>query len=57
MEYVNMVTNGINAQSPTITGGRRFSWLLSSIALRIFVAFIISWLIIMAFFVSGVVSH
>jgi hypothetical protein len=52
-----MVTNGINAQSPTVTGSRRFSWLLSSIALRLFLAFIISWLIIMAFFVSGVVSH
>ena len=52
-----MATNGINAQSPTATGGRRFSWLLSGIALRLFFAFIISWLIIMAFFVSGVVSH
>ena len=52
-----MVTNGINAQSPAVTGGRRFSWLLSSMALRLFIAFIISWLIIMAFFVSGVVSH
>jgi len=52
-----MATNEINAQSHTTTGGRRFSWLLSGIALRLFIAFIISWLIIMAFFVSGVVSH
>jgi len=52
-----MATNGINAQSPTATGGRRFSWLLSGIALRLFIAFIISWLIIMAFFVSSVVSY
>ena len=52
-----MATNRINAQPPTTRGGRRFSWLLSGIALRLFFAFIISWLIIMAFFVSGVVSH
>ena len=53
-----MATNGINAQSPATTQGeRRFSWLLSGIALRLLLAFIISWLIIMAFFVSGVVSH
>lgn len=52
-----MATNGINAQSPTTTGNRRFSWLLSGIALRLIIAFIISWLIVMAFFVSGVVSH
>ena len=52
-----MATNGINAQSPTTTGSRRFSWLLSGIALRLFFAFIFSWLIIMAFFISSVVSH
>ena len=53
-----MATNGINAQASTTTGGqRRFSWLLSGIALRLLIAFIISWLIIMAFFVSSVVSH
>jgi hypothetical protein len=54
-----MATNEINARSSTTTttGTRRFSWLLSGVALRLFIAFIISWLIIMAFFVSGVVSH
>ncbi len=52
-----MGTNGIDAQSPTTTGGRNFSWLLSGIALRLLIAFIISWLIVMAFFVSSVVSH
>ena len=54
----DMATNGMNAQVRTTNGGqRRFSWLLSSIALRILIAFIISWMIIMAFFVSGVISH
>jgi len=53
-----MATNGINAQGPTTTEvQRRFAWLLSGIALRLLLAFIISWLIILAFFVSGVVSH
>ncbi len=53
-----MASNGINAQTHTTNGGqRRFSWLLSGIALRILIAFIISWMIILAFFVSGVISH
>ena len=53
-----MAMNGINAQASTTTGvQRRFTWLLSGIALRLLVAFIISWMIILAFFVSGVVSH
>ncbi len=53
-----MATNGINAQLRTTNGGqRRFGWLLSGIALRILIAFIMSWMIILAFFVSGVISH
>ena len=53
-----MATNGINAQVPrTNRSQHRFAWLLSGIALRLIIAFIISWMIIMAFFVSGVVSH
>ena len=53
-----MAANGINAQASTTAGGqRRFAWLLSGVALRLLFAFIISWLIILAFFVSGVVSH
>src|SRR5258708_33960742 len=54
----DMATNGINAQLRTTNGGqRRFGWLLSGIALRILIAFIMSWMIILAFFVSGVISH
>jgi hypothetical protein len=54
----DMATNGINAQLRTTNGGqRRFAWLLSGVALRILIAFIMSWMIILAFFVSGVISH
>ncbi|HYK87113.1 MAG TPA: hypothetical protein VEV19_17210 [Ktedonobacteraceae bacterium] len=52
-----MATNGINARVSTTSSQRRLSWLISGIALRLLIAFVISWLIIMAFFVSGVVSH
>jgi hypothetical protein len=57
MEY-DMATNRINAQVPATRRIRhRFSWLFSKIAMRLLIAFIISWLILLAFFVSGVVSH
>ena len=52
-----MATNGINAQVSTSKTARRLSWLLSGVAVRLLIAFVISWMIILAFFVSGVVSH
>lgn len=54
-----MATNGTNAvvTTPTVVQRHRFGWLLSSIALRLLIAFVISSLIILAFFVTGVVSH
>nr|HET6901838.1 hypothetical protein [Ktedonobacteraceae bacterium] len=52
-----MATNGINAQVSTPKTSRRLSWLLSGVAVRLLIAFMISWMIILAFFVSGVVSH
>ena len=36
---------------------RRRSFPLSGLALRLLIAFVISWLVIMAFFVSGAVSR
>ncbi len=36
---------------------RRRSFQLSGLALRLLIAFVISWLVIMAFFVSGAVSR
>jgi len=48
-----MSTNGI---SSSVQNQRR-SILVSSVALRLVFAFIISWMIILAFFVSSVISH
>jgi hypothetical protein len=48
-----MSTNGIS----TNLQNQRRSIPVSGIALRLVFAFIISWLIILAFFVSSVVSH
>jgi hypothetical protein len=54
-----MATNGIDTRVPAnvARNPRRFTWLISGLALRLLIAFIISWMIILAFFVSGVVSH
>jgi hypothetical protein len=53
-----MSTNGIGAQlQPGPMASRRRNLLMTGIALRLFIAFVISWLIILAFFVSGAVSH
>jgi hypothetical protein len=48
-----MSTNGIS----TPIQYQRRSIPVSSIAIRLVFAFIISWLIVLAFFVSSVVSH
>ncbi len=48
-----MSTNGFS----TNVQNQRRSMLVSGVALRLVFAFIISWLIILAFFVSSVVSH
>lgn len=48
-----MSTNGIGAQIQM----RLRSLPISGVALRVLVAFIISWIIMLAFFVSSVVSH
>lgn len=54
-----MATNGIDVQvthttkSPT----RQRKFLVSGIAVRVLIAFVISWLIVMAFFISGAVSR
>lgn len=53
-----MAMNRIDAQISTTTRGNwHFSRLFSGIAFRLLIAFIISFLIMLAFFVSGVVSH
>lgn len=48
-----MLTNGAGFQVQT----RRRGFASSGWAVRILIAFIISWLIVLAFFVSGAISH
>jgi hypothetical protein len=48
-----MSINGIGAQIQA----RRRSLPISVMVLRLLVAFIISWIIVLAFFVSGAISH
>lgn len=48
-----MSTNGAGAQMHT----RRRGPAVSSLAVRILIAFIISWIIVLAFFISGAISH
>lgn len=53
-----MSTNGISGQYPAISVvPRRRNLFISSLAFRILIAFIISWIIVLAFFVSGAVSR
>lgn len=53
-----MVTNGATAQRPSkTTTPRRRKSLISGLAIRILIALVLSWLIVMAFFVTHVASH
>jgi hypothetical protein len=53
-----MSTNGIDMQvASTTTPQTQRRFRLSGLALRLLIAFVISWLIVMAFFVTGAVSH
>ncbi len=48
-----MSSNGIGSQIQV----RRRSFPISGLALRMLIAFIISWIIVLAFFASSVGSH
>lgn len=48
-----MSTNGTGAQIQA----RRRSLPISGLALRVLIAFIISWVVVLAFFISGAISH
>jgi hypothetical protein len=54
-----MATNGINAPVPAnVTGSRRLARFFSGIGVRLLIAFVLSWIIIMALaFLAPVVSH
>ena len=60
--YGEIIMNGISTQSPmaaTVVDSRRRrpSIYITGFMIRLVVALVISWLIIMAFFVTNVVSH
>jgi hypothetical protein len=58
MEYF-MATNGMDmhvTSSKTPTAPRRRPF-YSTLAFRLLIAFVISWLIVLAFFATGAVSH
>lgn len=53
-----MAMNGITTpRSTSPAEARRRSPYISAFALRVIIAMIISWLIVMAFFVTSVISH
>ena len=53
-----MATNGVSTQEPgTSPSPQRRSFLTSSLVLRVALALVISWMIMMAFFATNVVSH
>ncbi len=52
-----MTTNGTSTQVHTTVTQRHLGQTISWLVIRLLIAFIISWLIVLAFFVTGVVSH
>lgn len=54
-----MAMNGISAKLPAVKAPTRFRShvLVSGLAIRLLIAFVISWLIVLAFFATAVVSH
>jgi hypothetical protein len=55
-----MTTNGIAASIQVFTKSLSFhrgKFFLSGLALRLLIALIVSWLVVMAFFATGAISH
>jgi hypothetical protein len=52
-----MITKEMKIPVRTTVPPRRFNITISGLAIRILIAFIISWLIVLVFFASGVLSH
>jgi hypothetical protein len=55
-----MTANGLTASvqvSASSLPPRRRRFFISGLALRLLIAFILSWLIVMAFFATGAISH
>ena len=53
-----MSTNGVTTATQVTTNTpRRRNIYVSSLVIRVFIALVISWLIVMAFFITNVASH
>lgn len=54
-----MAMNGVSAKIPAAKAPTRSRShvFVSGLALRLLIAFVLSWLIVLAFFATGVVSH
>ena len=52
-----MITKEMKIPVRTTVPSHRFNITISGLAIRLLIAFVISWLIVLAFFASGVVSH
>jgi len=52
-----MSTNGGTTTQVSTATPRRRNIYVSSLVIRVFIALVISWLIVMAFFISNVASH
>ncbi len=58
MENYAMYTNGVTTATQVKTGTPRpRNIFVSSMVIRVFIALVISWLIVMAFFITNVASH
>jgi hypothetical protein len=58
MEQNHMSTNGISTPAQAVTtSSRRRKILTYGLALRLLIAFVISWLIVLGFFITGAVSR
>ncbi len=50
-------TNGLTTTRRVPTSTPRRNIYVSSLVIRVFIALVISWLIVMAFFITNVASH
>ena len=59
MENYAMSTNGMTTATRVSTSEvpRRRNIYVSSLVIRVFIALVISWLIVMAFFITNAASH
>ena len=58
MENYAMYTNGVTTATRVTTNTpRRRNIFVSSMVIRVIIALVISWLIVMAFFITNVASH